>query len=68
MKIESQKLGNQASAQKFPEHEVLRGNLESYYIVDVLQNCLYGRVYQGFGEISGDPVAVKVLIKDDISL
>ncbi|EEA07927.1 protein kinase domain-containing protein [Cryptosporidium muris RN66] len=68
MKIESQKLGNQVSTQKFPEHEVLKGNLESYYIVDVLQNCLYGRVYQGFGEISGDPVAVKVLIKDDISL
>lgn len=51
---------------RLPRIRIVKGNLETYEIVDTLQDSLYGKVYQGFGLDSGKLVAIKVLSKNDI--
>lgn len=51
---------------RLPRVRIIRGNLESYEIVDTLQDSLYGRVYQGLGLSSRRLVAIKMLSKRDI--
>ncbi|KAH8740330.1 hypothetical protein FG386_002842 [Cryptosporidium ryanae] len=43
-----------------------KGNIETYHIVDTIQDSLYGKVYQGYGIESGTMVAIKLLNKNDI--
>ncbi|KAK9174517.1 Protein kinase [Cryptosporidium meleagridis] len=66
MSISNKKDTKIEKKQRLPEECTFIGNLETYKITDTLQDSLYGKVYQGYGENSGKLVAVKILSKNDI--